>query len=65
MAGPQAMIGWIVGAMICLCDGLVWAELGAAMPHAGSYNYLRNYGKDSFGKLVSFFSSSVTFSARQ
>ena len=56
MGGPQAMIGWIIGAIICLSDGLVWAELGAAMPHAGgSYNYLKEiYGKDSFGKLVSF-----------
>ena len=35
MGGPQAMIGWVIGAIICLSDGLVWAELGAAMPHAG------------------------------
>ena len=32
MGGPQAMIGWILGAVISICDGLVWAELGAAMP---------------------------------
>jgi amino acid transporter len=66
MGGPQAMIGWVLGALICLCDGLVWAELGAAMPHAGgSYNYLKQiYGKDSFGKLVSFlFIFQLTFSA--
>ena len=30
--GPQAMLGWIAGAVFALCDGLVWAELGAAMP---------------------------------
>ena len=30
MAGPQAMLGWILGAVIAVCDGLVWAELGAA-----------------------------------
>ncbi len=66
MGGPQAMIGWIVGALICLCDGLVWAEFGAAMPHAGgSYNYLKEiYGKDRFGKLMSFlFIFQLTFSA--
>ena len=66
MAGPQAMIGWVVGAVICLCDGLVWAELGAAMPHAGgSYNYLKEiYGKDGFGKFVSFlFIFQLSFSA--
>ena len=33
--GPQAMLGWILGAVFALCDGLVWAELGAAMPNAG------------------------------
>ena len=27
--GPQAMLGWILGAVFALCDGLVWAELGA------------------------------------
>lgn len=66
MGGPQAMIGWIFGAIICLSDGLVWAELGAAMPHAGgSYNYLKEiYGKEGFGKLVSFlFIFQLTFSA--
>jgi amino acid transporter len=30
MGGPQAMLGWIVGAFFAVCDGLVWAELGAA-----------------------------------
>ncbi len=44
--GPQAMLGWILGAVFALCDGLVWAELGAAMPGAGgSYRYLKEiYG---------------------
>lgn len=66
MGGPQAMIGWIVGAMICLCDGLVWAELGAAMPEAGgSYHYLREiYSDAKFGKLISFlFIFQLSFSA--
>src|SRR6186713_3346162 len=66
MGGPQAMIGWVIGAIICLSDGLVWAELGAAMPHAGgSYNYLKEiYGKNGLGKLVSFlFIFQLTFSA--
>src|SRR6201986_3818321 len=35
MGGPQAILGWIVGAIIALLDGLVWAELGAAMPRSG------------------------------
>ena len=30
--GPQAMLGWILGAALAMCDGMVWAELGAALP---------------------------------
>lgn len=54
--GPQAMLGWIIGLMIAIPDGLVWAELGAAMPGSGgSYVYLRDgYGREKWGKLMSF-----------
>ena len=42
MGGSQALLGWALGALIALADGLVWAELGAAMPEAGgSYAFLR------------------------
>ena len=46
MGGPQAMLGWILGAVLVMCDGLVWAELGASMPHSGGpYSYLKEiYG---------------------
>ena len=56
MGGPQAMIGWLLGAVISMCDGLVWAELGAAMPGTGgSYHYLRQaYGPNRLGSLMSF-----------
>jgi len=27
MGGPQCMLGWVLGAVIALCDGLVWSEL--------------------------------------
>lgn len=56
MGGPQAMLGWIVGAGLAFCDGLVWAELGAAMPKAGgSYNYLREaFGPATIGRWFSF-----------
>lgn len=56
MGGPQAMIGWVLGALIAFCDGLVWAELGAAMPGAGGpYLYLQEaYGPKSLGRLMSF-----------
>jgi len=56
MGGPQAMLGWLVGAGLAFCDGLVWAELGAAMPQAGgSYNYLREaFGPRGAGRWLSF-----------
>jgi amino acid transporter len=66
MGGPQAMIGWIVGAVFAICDGLVWAELGAAMPGSGgSYWYLREiYGPHKWGRLISFlFIWQLSFSA--
>ncbi len=64
--GPQAMLGWICGALFALCDGLVWAELGAAMPQAGgSYFYLKEiYGPRTWGRLLSFlFIWQLSFSA--
>jgi APA family basic amino acid/polyamine antiporter len=56
MGGPQAILGWVLGALIAMCDGLVWAELGAAMPEAGgSYAFLREiYGRHGAGRLISF-----------
>src|SRR5438046_2276044 len=66
MGGPQAMLGWILGAFFAVCDGLVWAELGAAMPRAGgSYQYLKeSYGARTLGRLMSFlFVWQLTFSA--
>lgn len=66
MGGPQAMLGWVLGAILATCDGLVWAELGAAMPGSGgSYQYLREiYGPNRLGKLVSFlFIWQLSFSA--
>ena len=56
MHGPQAMLGWVLGALLAMCDGLVWAELGASMPRAGgSYQYLKeSYGAQKLGRLMSF-----------
>lgn len=56
MGGPQAMLGWLFGALLALSDGLVWAQLGAAMPHAGgTYVFLREaFGPRGWGRLLSF-----------
>ena len=66
MGGPQAILGWIFGALFAMCDGLVWAELGAAMPGSGgSYRFLREtYGPQKLGRLISFlFIWQLSFSA--
>ena len=56
MRGPQGMLGWAVAFAITLCDGMVWSELGAAMPGSGgSYVYLREgFGRETFGRLMAF-----------
>jgi amino acid transporter len=56
LGGPQAMLGWIVALVIVICDGMVWSELGAAMPGSGgSFVYLREaFGRESFGRLMAF-----------
>ncbi|HYR75801.1 MAG TPA: APC family permease [Pyrinomonadaceae bacterium] len=56
LGGPQAMLGWIVAVLIAIPDGMVWGELGAAMPGSGgSYLYLREgYGRETFGRLMAF-----------
>lgn len=56
LAGSLALVGWLVGALLALCDGLVWAELGARFPGAGgTYAYLREvFGAHEWGKLFAF-----------
>jgi len=56
LMGPQAMLGWLVALVIVICDGMVWSELGAAMPGpGGSFGYLREaYGRETFGRLMAF-----------
>jgi amino acid transporter len=56
LGGPQAMLGWIVALVIVICDGMVWSELGAAMPGSGgSFHYLREaFGPARFGRLMAF-----------
>jgi amino acid transporter len=58
MGGPQAMVAWLVAGVLVLCDGLVWSELGAALPGSGgSYHFLREiYGglHPTWGRLIPF-----------
>ena len=55
MGGPQAMLGWVCGAVLALADGMAWAELGAAIPEAGgTYRFLRAMYPGSLGRWLSF-----------
>jgi len=54
--GPLALIGWVAGALVALCDGLVWAELGSKYPGSGgTYVFLREiFGPQKWGRLFAF-----------
>ena len=56
MGGPQCMLGWVLGAILALSDGLVWSELSAAMPGTGgTYLYLRvALQKTKFAEILPF-----------
>ena len=56
LGGPHAMLGWLVALIIVICDGMVWSELGAAMPQSGgTFGYLREaFGGRRLGRLMAF-----------
>lgn len=56
MNGPHILYPWLAGAFLALCDGLVYAQLGAAIPGSGGpYLYLREAFKPfGLGRLMAF-----------
>ncbi|HTR04877.1 MAG TPA: amino acid permease [Thermoanaerobaculia bacterium] len=57
-SGPWILAAWIVGGLLAIAGGLVFAELGAMLPHAGGvYVYIR----DAFGDLPAFLYAWVAF----
>lgn len=56
MGGPQAMLGWILGGLVALSDGMVWSELAAAFPGSGGtyHFYDAVYGEGRTGRLLKF-----------
>src|SRR6266508_2117747 len=56
MGGPHILYAWLAGALLALCDGLVYAQLGAALPGSGGpYVYLREaYKPFGLGPLMGF-----------
>jgi amino acid transporter len=56
LGGPHAMLGWALGALVALADGLVWCELAAAFPGSGGtyHFYDAVYGESRPGRLLKF-----------
>jgi amino acid transporter len=56
LGGPHSFLSWFVGAALAICDGLVVAELGAALPGSGgSYIFLReSFGSERWGRLMAW-----------
>jgi amino acid transporter len=56
MNGPHILYAWLAGAVLALCDGLVYAQLAAALPGSGGpYVYLREaYQPFGIGRLMGF-----------
>ena len=56
MGGPHILYAWLAGALLAMCDGLVYAQLGAALPGSGGpYVYLREaYQPFGLGRLLAF-----------
>jgi len=56
MGGPQAVLGWVLGAVLAVCDGMVWAELASAVPSSGgTFEYLKvAYAGTRLGRLLPF-----------
>jgi amino acid transporter len=56
MGGPQAMVGWVLGAAVALADGMVWSELASSFPGSGGtyHFYDAAYGSSRVGRLLKF-----------
>ena len=56
MNGPHVIYAWLAGLVLALADGLVYAQLGAALPGSGGgYLYLREaFQPFGLGRLMAF-----------
>lgn len=56
LGGPHSYLAWLVGVLIAISDGLVVAELGAALPAAGgTYVFIREgFGPRTWGRMLAF-----------
>ena len=56
LPGAYALLAWLAAGVLILFDGMIWGELGAALPSAGgSYHFLlEGYGRNRWGRLMAF-----------
>jgi amino acid transporter len=56
LPAAYALLAWLVAGVLILADGMIWGELGAALPAAGgSYHFLlEGFGRSRWGRLMSF-----------
>ncbi len=56
LGGPHAMVGWLLGALVAIADGMVWSELTAAFPGSGGtfHFYDAIFGRSTTGRLLKF-----------
>ena len=53
--GPLSLVAWTLGAVVAASDGLVWAELGAALPGSGGlYTFFIRLFEGKLGRLLAF-----------
>lgn len=62
-AGPVAWVSWIIGAVAIIFIGLVYAELGAAMPRAGGFVRYPEYSHGSIVGYMIGFTSLLAYSS--
>jgi amino acid transporter len=57
MNGPHILYPWVLGIVLCVADGLVYAQLGAALPGSGGpYLYLKEaFRPFGVARLMGFF----------
>jgi amino acid transporter len=54
IAGPAAIVAWVIGAVVILAIALTYAELGAMLPESGG---MVRYARYSHGAMVGFVSA--------
>jgi len=63
IAGPAAIISWIIGGLAVLAIGLVYAELGGALPQAGSIVRFPQYSHGTFVSYLTGWAAVIAYSS--